>query len=92
MEQQAERGWGFFEIDTASKEFIEMVAVAVEALTGEQTAVTGLGRVYLYVKAPKKWANGLIMVTKRVKGHEAISEAEKKRIKKALEILIKNKA
>jgi hypothetical protein len=92
MELQSKKGWGFFEIDEATQEFIETVAVAVEALTGEQTATVGAGRVYLYVKAPKVWANGLIMVTKRVNGHEVISKADSERIKKALEILIGNKA
>jgi hypothetical protein len=92
MELQSKKGWGFFEIENASQEFIETVAVTVEALTGEQTATVRAGRMYLYVRAPKKWANGLIMVITRMGGPEAISEADSGRIKKALEILIKNKA
>jgi hypothetical protein len=92
IEIQAKRGWGFFEVPEASQEFMEAVAEAVEALTGEQTAITKLRKVYLYINAEKKWANGLIIVTAIIKGHETISEAEKERIKKALEILIKNKA
>jgi uncharacterized UPF0160 family protein len=92
MEHQSKRGWGFFEIDTATEDFVEAVAVAVEELTGEQTAITKLRRVYLSVRASKKWANGLIMVVTKISGHEVISEIDKERIKESLKTLIKNKA
>jgi hypothetical protein len=92
MEQQAKKGWGFFEIDSASKDFIEAVAVAVEELTGEQTATVRAGRAYLYVRAPKNWANGLIMAITRRGGGETVSDSDKEKIKEILRVLFTNKA
>jgi hypothetical protein len=91
IEVLSQSGRDFIELPEVSQEFMEAVAVAVEELTGEQTATVGAGKMYLYVKAPKRWASGLIMVASEIKGQETISKAEKERIKKALEILIKNK-
>jgi len=92
MEHQAEQGLGFFELSEATQEFVEAVAVAVEELTGGQVSITNSdGVVFVLIKNKKCWANGLIMVIKKVKGHEVISNAKSERMKKVLERLIANK-
>jgi hypothetical protein len=91
MEVLSSSGRDFIEIPEASKDFVEAVAMAVEELTGEQTATVGAGKVYLYVRAPKNWNSGLIMVVSEIKGDETVSDTEKEKIKEILKKLINNK-